>query len=66
MNGTSFFSTDRTTTADVFSIINYINKHDGVEWMPFADMAREFLEGRIQGVEIEGGAEVEAEQTEKL
>jgi hypothetical protein len=40
------------------SIINYINKHDGVEWMPFEDMAKEFLEGRIQGVEIEGGAEV--------
>jgi hypothetical protein len=45
--------------ADTFSIINYINKHDGVEWMPFKDMAREFLEGRIQGVKIEGGAEVE-------
>jgi hypothetical protein len=27
--------------------------------MPFKDMAREFLEGRIQGVKIEGGAEVE-------
>jgi hypothetical protein len=40
------------------SIINYINKHDGVEWMRFEDMAKEFLEGRIQGVEIEGGAEV--------
>ncbi|KAI5264308.1 glucose 1-dehydrogenase [Aureobasidium subglaciale] len=38
-------------------IINYINKHEGVEWMPFADMAKEFLEGRIAGVEIEGGAE---------
>jgi hypothetical protein len=43
----------------MISIINYINKHDGVEWMPFKDMAREFLEGRIQGVKIEGGAEVE-------
>ncbi|KAK6007890.1 hypothetical protein QM012_004704 [Aureobasidium pullulans] len=39
-------------------IINYINKHEGVEWMPFGNMAREFLEGRIEGVEIEGGAEV--------
>ncbi|KER00424.1 hypothetical protein AUEXF2481DRAFT_71990 [Aureobasidium subglaciale EXF-2481] len=38
-------------------IINYINKHGGVEWMSFADMAKEFLEGRIAGVEIEGGAE---------
>ncbi|KAI5195794.1 hypothetical protein E4T39_08090 [Aureobasidium subglaciale] len=40
-----------------FSIINYINKHEGVEWMSFGDMAKEFLEGRIAGVEIEGGAE---------
>lgn len=40
------------------SIIDYINKHEGVEWMPLGNMAREFLEGRIQGVEIEGGAEV--------
>ncbi|KAI4719061.1 glucose 1-dehydrogenase [Aureobasidium sp. EXF-10727] len=39
-------------------IIAYINKHEGVEWMPFNCMAKEFLEGRIQGVEIEGGAEV--------
>jgi hypothetical protein len=43
----------------MISIINYINKHDGIEWMPFEGMAREFLKGRIQGVEIEGGAEVE-------
>jgi hypothetical protein len=27
--------------------------------MPFGEMAKEFLEGRIEGVEIEGGAEVE-------
>lgn len=59
MNGMSSFPTDPNITADVFSIINYIDKHDGVEWMPFGDMAREFLEGQIQGVEIEGGAEVE-------
>ncbi|KAG9677234.1 glucose 1-dehydrogenase, partial [Aureobasidium melanogenum] len=39
-------------------IIDYINRHEGVEWMPFGNMAREFLEGRIEGVEIEGGAEV--------
>ncbi|KEQ87967.1 glucose 1-dehydrogenase [Aureobasidium pullulans EXF-150] len=38
-------------------IIEYINKHEGVEWMPLGDMATEFLEGRIAGVEIEGGAD---------
>jgi hypothetical protein len=58
MNGTFFVLTNRTI-ADISSIINYINKHEGIEWMPFEDMAKEFLEGRIQGVEIEGGAEVE-------
>ncbi|KAK8212784.1 hypothetical protein M8818_002949 [Zalaria obscura] len=36
-------------------IIEYINKHEGVEWMPLGDMAKEFIEGRIPGVEIEGG-----------
>ncbi|THV86958.1 glucose 1-dehydrogenase [Aureobasidium pullulans] len=38
-------------------IIEYINKHEGVEWMPLGDMATEFLEGRIPGVEIEGGVD---------
>ncbi|THW27582.1 glucose 1-dehydrogenase [Aureobasidium pullulans] len=38
-------------------IIEYINKHEGVEWMPLGDMATEFLEGRIAGVEIVGGAD---------
>ncbi|THZ43417.1 glucose 1-dehydrogenase [Aureobasidium pullulans] len=38
-------------------IIEYINKHEGVEWMPLGDMATEFLEGRIAGVEIEGGVD---------
>ncbi|THW42231.1 glucose 1-dehydrogenase [Aureobasidium pullulans] len=38
-------------------IIESINKHEGVEWMPLGDMATEFLEGRIPGVEIEGGVD---------
>ncbi|CAD0017030.1 unnamed protein product [Aureobasidium pullulans] len=38
-------------------IIEYINKHEGVEWMPLGGMATEFLEGRIAGVEIEGGVD---------
>lgn len=39
-------------------IIEYINTHEGVEWMPLCDMAKEFSEGRIGGVEVEGGVEV--------
>jgi hypothetical protein len=58
MNGTSLAESLESIT-DILSIINYINKHDGVEWMPFGDMAKEFLEGRTAGVEIEGGADVE-------
>lgn len=38
-------------------VIEYINKHEGVEWMTFGQMAREFKEGRIAGVEIEGGVD---------
>ncbi|KAK2797071.1 hypothetical protein FQN51_008843 [Onygenales sp. PD_10] len=36
-------------------IIEYINKHEGVEWMTFGEMAKEFREGKISGVTIEGG-----------
>ncbi|KAK4502922.1 hypothetical protein PRZ48_006349 [Zasmidium cellare] len=39
-------------------IIEHINKHEGVEWMPLCDMAKEFLEGRMPGVEVEGGVDV--------
>ncbi|KAK0926531.1 hypothetical protein LTR91_002149 [Friedmanniomyces endolithicus] len=39
-------------------IIAYINKHEGVEWMPLEDMAKEFLEGRLPGVKVEGGVDV--------
>jgi len=37
-------------------IIKHINAHEGVEWMTFEDMAKEFQEGRILGVTVEGGA----------
>ena len=40
------------------SMIEYINTHEGVEWMPMCDMAKEFLEGRMPGVEVEGGADL--------
>ncbi|KAK2809376.1 hypothetical protein FQN50_003835 [Emmonsiellopsis sp. PD_5] len=36
-------------------IIEYINKHEGVEWMTFGEMAKEFRDGNIPGVTIEGG-----------
>ncbi|KAF2171874.1 hypothetical protein M409DRAFT_18106 [Zasmidium cellare ATCC 36951] len=39
-------------------IIEHINKHEGVEWMPLCEMAREFLEGRMPGVEVEGGVDL--------
>ncbi|KAK4549704.1 hypothetical protein LTR36_005005 [Oleoguttula mirabilis] len=38
-------------------IIEYINKHEGVEWMTLESMANEFLEGRMPGVEVEGGVD---------
>jgi hypothetical protein len=39
-------------------LIEYINQHEGVEWMPFGNMAKEFLEGRIEGTKVEGGADL--------
>ncbi|KKZ63580.1 hypothetical protein EMCG_02117 [[Emmonsia] crescens] len=36
-------------------IIEHINHHEGVEWMTFGDMAKEFREGKFPGVTIEGG-----------
>jgi len=38
-------------------MIEYINKHEGVEWMTMGEMAKEFLEGRIGGVNVEGGVD---------
>ena len=45
--------------SDGCSIIEYINEHEGVEWMTLGDMAKEFVEGRIDGVTIEGGADAD-------
>lgn len=39
-------------------LIEYINGHEGVEWMPMCEMAKEFLEGRIEGVKVEGGVDL--------
>lgn len=38
-------------------IIEYINQHEGVEWVTFGDMAKEFIEGRMEGVTVEGGVD---------
>lgn len=38
-------------------LIEHINKHEGVEWMPLCEMAKEFQEGRIPGAEVQGGVE---------
>lgn len=40
---------------DLTRIIEYINKHEGVEWMTFGEMAKEFKEGRLPGALVEGG-----------
>lgn len=40
-------------------IIEYINQHEGVEWMTLGEMATEYLEGKIAGVKVEGGVDVE-------
>ena len=42
----------------VCRIIEYINQHEGIEWMPLCDMAKEYLEGKIPGVRVEGGVDV--------
>ena len=36
-------------------IIEYINKHEGVEWMTFGEMAKEFKEGEFPGAVVEDG-----------
>ena len=41
--------------ADSYRIIQYINKHAGVEWMTLGEMAREFKEGAFEGAVIEAG-----------
>lgn len=35
-------------------IIEYINSHEGVEWMTMEEMVAEFKEGKFQGALAEG------------
>lgn len=37
------------------NIIEYINSHDGVEWVTMEQMVAEFKSGRMQGAKVEGG-----------
>ncbi|KIW89701.1 uncharacterized protein Z519_09857 [Cladophialophora bantiana CBS 173.52] len=39
-------------------LIEWINRHDGVEWCTFEEMANKFRKGEIQGVEVEGGVDL--------
>jgi peptidoglycan/xylan/chitin deacetylase (PgdA/CDA1 family) len=39
-------------------IIEYISKHEGVEWVTMEEMVKEFKEGRIGGVEVKGGVDL--------
>jgi peptidoglycan/xylan/chitin deacetylase (PgdA/CDA1 family) len=39
-------------------LIEWINTHEGVEWVTFEEMARRFREGELQGVTVEGGAKL--------
>ncbi|EFX03490.1 polysaccharide deacetylase family protein [Grosmannia clavigera kw1407] len=39
-------------------MIKYINSFEGVEWMTMAEMAQEFLQGRITGAAVEGGVDL--------
>ncbi|EPQ51267.1 polysaccharide deacetylase family protein [Gloeophyllum trabeum ATCC 11539] len=38
--------------------IEYVNSHEGVEWMTMGEMVDEFKSGRFGGVTVEGGAEL--------
>lgn len=37
-------------------MIEYINSHEGVEWMTMEQIIAEFKAGRVQGATVEGGA----------
>lgn len=39
-------------------IIEYINSFEGVEWMTMAEMAQEFLQGKMTGATVEGGVDL--------
>ncbi|KAK4505204.1 hypothetical protein PRZ48_003167 [Zasmidium cellare] len=47
-------------------LIDYINRHEGVEWMTMSQMADEFLTGRMPGVQIQGGVDVQMDPSSKL
>lgn len=38
--------------------IEYINKHEGIEWVTMAEMAQAFKDGKIAGVTVEGGVDL--------
>jgi hypothetical protein len=40
-------------------LVEYINGHEGVEWCTMEEIVREFKEGGVKGVRVEGGADVE-------
>jgi hypothetical protein len=39
-------------------LIEWINTHEGVEWVTMETIVDEFKSGGIRGVEIEGGADL--------
>ena len=39
-------------------LIEWINGHEGVEWCTFEEMVRRFKRGEMEGVAVEGGAEL--------
>ncbi|KAG0645133.1 Peptidoglycan deacetylase [Hyphodiscus hymeniophilus] len=39
-------------------IFEYINNHEGVEWVTMEQMVKEYKEGRIGGVEVKGGVDL--------
>ena len=39
-------------------MMEYINKHEGVEWTTMGQMADEFSNGRFPGVVIKGGVDL--------
>lgn len=39
-------------------LFEYINNHEGVEWVTMEQMVHEFKSGRLSGVEVQGGVDV--------
>lgn len=42
-------------------LIQHINSHEGVQWVPLEEMARQFKDGTIQGYTVQGGADTQAD-----